>query len=204
MKKILFLFLFLTLLFPTFALARIGVGVGIGKIVVNEKLKPGILYTFPHLTVINTGDQPSDYEVLVTFNEKQPQLFPKSDWFIFSPQHFHLDPGKVEQVDVKLNLPLTMQPGNYFAYLEAHPIQADKNGQTTINIAAAAKLYFTVVPANIFQAMYYKTITFWTTYEPWTNWIGILVVIIIIISLFKKYVHLEVNLKKKKDQQSDT
>lgn len=197
MKKILFAFLFLALLVPTTAFARIGVGVGIGKIVVNQQLKPGIIYNLPPFTVINTGSVPTDYEVAVTFNERQQQKFPKESWFIFSPQHFHLAPGKVQRVDIKLNLPLMMDPGDYFAYLEAHPLAHDTNGSTTINIAAATKLYFTVVPANIFQAMYYKTSSFWEIYQPWTTIVAGIAGVMLVVVLFKRFFHLEINVKAK-------
>lgn len=197
MKKFLFLLLCFALLAPASAFARIGVGVGIGKIVVNQQLRPGIIYDLPPLTVINTGDTTTQYQVAVTFNERQAQKFPKADWFIFSPDKFELAPGKVQRVDVKVNLPLMMEPGDYFAYLEAHPLAVDKNGATTINIAAAAKLYFTVVPANIFQAMYYKTSSFWELYQPWTTVVAILFVFVVVGVLLKKYVHIEINMKQK-------
>lgn len=202
MKKYILLLLFGFLLFPTAAFARIGVGVATGKIVVTQKLKPGIIYNLPPLTVINTGDVSSDYAVEISYFEKQPQFKPPNSWFIFSPERFHLDPGKVQVVAITLNLPVAVTPGNYFGFLEAHPVQEDKAGQTTIGIAAAAKLYFTVVPANIFQAVYYKVTSFWVLYEPWTNVAAGIVGVIIIIFLFKKFFHLEINLKKKEKLES--
>lgn len=201
MKKSLLLLFFAFLFFPTAAFARIGVGVATGKIIVNEKLKPGIIYNLPPLTVLNTGDVPSDYEVAVTYFEKQSQLKPPNDWFIFSPKTFHLDPGKVQVVNIKLNLPIETSPGDYFGFLEAHPVKVDKAGVTSINIAAAAKLYFTIVPANIFQAIYYKITSFWTIYSPWTNYAAIGISIIIVLVFFKKFFNLEINLKQKNDKQ---
>jgi len=198
MKKVIIFLFFVCLIFPTVAFARVGVGVATGKIQVQDKLKPGIIYNLPPLTVVNTGDIPTDYEVEATYFEKQPQLKPSNDWFIFSPRTFHLDPGKAQEVSIKLNLPLVTTPGNYFNFLEAHPIQKDKAGITTIGIAAAAKLYFTVVPANIFQAMYYKIISFWQIYSPWTNYATGVIALIIIAFFAKKYLNIEINLKKKK------
>ncbi len=61
MRKI-FLLCLLIFLFPTgVVFARIGVGVGTGKITIDENLKPGIIYKLPPLTVVNTGDEASDY-----------------------------------------------------------------------------------------------------------------------------------------------
>ena len=143
MKKLIFALILFGLFFPSTALATIGVGIGTGKIQVNDKLKPGIIYQLPAVTVINNGDEPSDYEVAVAYNEKQTQLRPPMDWFIFSPQKFHLNPKKAQQVDIKLNLPVSgVTPGDYFAYLEARPVIVSKTGTTSINVAAASKLIF--------------------------------------------------------------
>jgi hypothetical protein len=201
-KKILIAVILVTLVigfFPvTKALARIGVGVATGKIIVQEKLKPGIIYHLPPLTVVNTGDVPSDYAVTTSYFQNQPQLEPPVGWFIFTPDQFHLNPGKVQVVDIKLNLPINAKPGDYYAFLEAHPIQKAKAGVTVIGIAAAAKLYFTIVPANIFQAIYYKITSFWQLYSPWTNYAAGVVAIIIIVLLIKNFLNVEINLKKKK------
>lgn len=204
MKKILFLLFFAFTLFPAVAFARIGVGVATGKIQVQDKLKPGIIYNLPPLTVINTGDVSSDYEVSMTYFEKQVQLKPPNDWFIFSPRTFHLEPRGVQVVNIKLNLPITTSPGDYFGFLEAHPIQKDTAGQTVIGIAAATKLYFTIVPANLFLAIYYKITSFWTIYSPWTNWTATAIGIIFVLILFKKFFHLEINLKQKNDKEKST
>ena len=126
-----FLFIFLT---PLVAFARIGVGVGTGKIVVDQKLKPGIIYQLPPLTVVNTGDETSEYGVGISYFQNQKQLMPDESWFIFSPETFHLDPGKVQVVDIKLNLPVNAKPGDYFAYLEGHPAKKVKSGATSIGV----------------------------------------------------------------------
>lgn len=203
MKKVLLIVLLLFL--PvSIASARIGVGVGTGKIVVDEKLKPGIIYNLPPLTVVNTGDESSDYQVAVTYHEGQAQLKPAEDWFIFTPKEFKLDPGEVQVVDIKLNLPVSMEPGDYFAYLEGHPLKKSQSGTTSISIAAAAKLYFTVVPANFFQAVYYKIVSFWTIYSPWTDRAAILLGVIVVSIFIKKFFHIEVNLKKKEKNKRDT
>jgi hypothetical protein len=178
--------------------ATLGVGVGTGKIRVDQKLKPGTIYNLPSLTVLNTGDEPSDYGVAMTYNEKQPQLKPPQDWFIFSPSKFHLDPGKVQVVTIKLNLPVRTQPGDYYGYLEAHPVKKAKAGVSTIGIAAAAKLYFTVIPGNIFEGIYYKVASLWNVYAPWPQAVSIAVVIIAVIIFFKKFFNLEINVKKTK------
>jgi P pilus assembly chaperone PapD len=191
---IVFLFGFFLLAIPTYA--RIGVGVATGKINVTEKLKPGIIYNLPPLTVLNTGDEPSDYEVSVSYHEAQKELQPAESWFIFSPKSFHLNPGEAQKIEIKLNLPLKTEPGKYFAYLEGHPLKKSHAGMATIGIAAAAKLYFTIEPANIFYAVYYKIISFYAVYAPWPEWVTIGIVVCLVLFLFKKFFNIEINRKK--------
>ena len=201
-KNFFVLFFLLTafLILPTGVLAKIGVGVGTGKIQVDEKLRPGIIYQLPSLTVLNTDDEESDYGVLVSFNEKQSELKPKEEWFIFSPQKFHLKPTEVKMVDIKLNLPLRMDPGDYFVYLEARPVTGPNKGGVSIGIAAAAKLYFTVVPANPVLGAYYKVVSFFKVYAPWPQRVLAVIGIILILVLFKKFFNLNIGLKKSPDK----
>lgn len=203
MKRILLFFIALAIFFPTVTVATIGVGVGTGKIHVQDKLKPGTIYELPPLTVINTGDQPSEYEVSITYHEKQPQLPPPQDWFIFSPQKFHLKPGQVQTVNIKLNLPVRGEPGEYFAYLEAHPLKKSQSGKTSIGVAAAAKLYFTVIPANIFEAIYYKVLSFWNVYAPWPQRVVTVIFVVGALLVFKKFFKIQINIKKPRKSQEE-
>lgn len=195
MKRFLLL-TFVFLISASAAFASIGVGVGTGKIVVNEKLKSGQIYTLPSISVINTGDQDSDYEVSVTFNQKQDQRFPKEGWFTFSPKKFSLKPKQAQVVDITLSLPLKTQPGDYFAYLEAHPLKKAQSGQANIGVAAATKLSFTISPSNILEAIYYRLLSLWKLYLPYS---AILVAALLVVAAavaFKKFFHLEINLRR--------
>ncbi len=72
MKRLTFFCFFLLTIFLSFfsqTLAQIGVGVGVGKIQVDEKLKPGMIYQLPSFTVLNTGGEPSDYEISIQYHE---------------------------------------------------------------------------------------------------------------------------------------
>lgn len=192
MKKIIFLLALVFLLAPSLASARLGVGVGTGKIVVEDELKPGTIYTLPSLTVLNTGDEEADYEAAITYHQDQPELEPPEEWFSFSPQKFFLEPGQAQEVKIKLNLPVRAQPGEYFAYLEGHPLKKAEKGQTSIGVAAAAKLYFTVVPANLVLGVYYRALSFWQTYSPWTQRGAILLGLIILWSLLRRRFKIQV------------
>lgn len=199
-KKIVVLFLALFFLLPASVFARIGVGVATGKIVVEDKLRPGMIYQFPPFTILNTGDVPSDFQADISYLEKQPQLRPPKQWFIFSPQKFHLDPGGAQVVDVKLNLPLRVEPGDYFAYLEGLPVVTPVAGQTNVGIAAASKLYFTVLPGSFWEGIYYKGLSFWKVYSPWTERVALGLTAVTAYLLFRKFFKLQIGLKKQGSQ----
>ncbi len=191
------LLLILVLLVPVVAFAGIGVGVGIGKIEVTEPLKAGQIHILPSLPVLNTVDEPGEYGVSVEYHEGVPQLRPVREWFLFNPSSFYLEPGEVKNVEVILTLPLKARPGDYFCYLEGHPIQKAEAGVTRVGVAAAAKLYFTVAPANIWQGIYYRISSLWTIYSPWT-WVALAVVLAaIFIAIFRKYFAFQVGIRKK-------
>lgn len=195
MKKFIIFLLAVALIFPLMVLARIGVGVAIGKIEVKEPLKPGGVYNLTPLIVLNTGDEPADYEIKIAYHSEQPQLQPAQEWFSFSPSPFHLEPGQSQNVAVKLTLPVKTEPGDYFAYLEAHPIVKAGPG-VTIGVAAATKLYFTIAPANIWQGIYYRVVSFLTMYAPWTWVVLAMMLAAVIITLFRKYFTFQVGVKK--------
>jgi hypothetical protein len=176
--------------------AGVGVGVGVGKIVVDEILKPGIIYNLPNLPVINTGTDQAEYEVTISYSENQTELRPPIKWFKFSPQKFSLKPAEIKQVEIMIDLPFQMEPGNYFAYLEAHPIASVDGGGAKVGIAAAAKLYFQVIPANYFQGVYYKIISFSKVYYPWPQRGLALTGIIFVLVLFKKFFNIQIGMKK--------
>jgi hypothetical protein len=143
-SRIYSLVIFLFLFIPAAASANAGVGVGTGKIIVNDTLAAGMSYSLPSMAVYNDGDEPGDYEMAVTFNERQPQLKPDASWVSFSPQHFTLAPNAAQAVTLTLNLPASAKTGDYYAYLEAHGVAApSQDGVTRISTAAAAKFYFT-------------------------------------------------------------
>lgn len=186
LKKIGFtVFCLLVLVFtlPTVVFGRIGVGVGTGKIQIDEPLKAGGIYDLPALPVLNTGDEPGEYGVSVEYHEGVPQMRPSREWFYFDPQSFSLNAGEAKIVKVILTLPAKVQPGEYFAYLEGHPVKKSESGQTSIGVAAAAKLYFTVAPANIFQGIYYRFTSLYSRYQPWDT-IALAVIFVTVLAWF--------------------
>jgi len=182
------------------ATATVWVGVGSGKITVQQTLMPGGIYNLPPVPVLNTGSQKSTYLMSIEYLQNQPEREPPKAWFAFSPKTFSLKSQGVKSINITLTIPVKTKPGNYFAYIQVHPVQINTSGQTRINIAAAAKLYFTVAPANIFQAIYYRSLSFITQYAPWTYIIFGLIALVILIKLFRRFFSFNIGLSvKKKD-----
>lgn len=184
--------------------SKIGVGVGTGKIEVEEKLKPGVIYDLPDLTVINTGDEASDYTVSIQHREYQEEEKPPEEWFNFNPSDFYLEPGESQVVDIDLSIPLNdAKPVKYFAFLSGSPTKKAEDGSTTIGVAAAAKLYFEVAPGNIFEAIYYRALSIYKKTLPWSNIALGTVMFLIVVGLVKRYINIDVGLKKEKRKKQD-
>lgn len=196
MKKAIVIILGAVLILPVLVFAKIGVGVGTRTIQVDESLKPGLIYTLPSVTVFNTGDEPSKYSIAIEYRENVPELRPKKEWFSFEPTEFYLEPGKAQMVQIKLSLPIkNVRPGDYFAFLSAYPIQEQEKGVTSIGIAAAAKLYFTVAPANVFQGIYYRFISLYSRYHPWDTIILAIVFVAIVLKFLGKRFKIQITKK---------
>lgn len=178
--------------------AKLGVGIGTGKIQVDEKLKSGVIYNLPPVTVFNTGTEAAKYTLSVEYSVNQPELRPEKEWFVFKPDTFDLEPGTAQTVQMKLNLPLKTVPGDYFAYIQGQPITVTEAGVTAINIAAATKLYFTITPANFIQGVYYRLLSLWRETQPWSLRITLLLSVLSISYLLKKNLNIEISSKSKR------
>jgi hypothetical protein len=186
-------------LLPALVMARIGVGVGNGKIQAGV-YKAGAIHELPALPVINTGDEPADYGVSVEFHEGIPQLRPDRSWFSFKPDELYLEPGKLQNVKVILTLPVRTPPGDYFCYLEAHPVskKVEGAGGTSIGVAAATRLYFSVAPANIFQGVYYRLASLFARWAPW-SWVVLSVIgLASLIAFLRQFISLDIGISKRK------
>jgi len=192
-----FALLIVFLLFPSFVIASKSVGVQTGKIQVDQKLVPGGIYELPTLVVSNTGSEKGDFEVGISTLQDQAELKPLEEWFIFTPKTFSLDPGKSQQVTIKINLPIKSQPGNYFSFVEGRFLSSGTKGTASVTIAAASKLYFTVISTNPFVTYYYKIISLWKLYSFWIQAILIIGIIIVVVDLFNKFFKIKVNRVKK-------
>lgn len=189
----------LLFLLPSLALAKIGVGVNSGKIELNESLRAGLIHNLPSVVVVNTGDEPSDYEVTIQHKENQVELKPDEDWFTFSPQQFRLEPQKTQVVTVKLSLPMKgLRPGDYFAFLSARPTSNISNGGTTLGVAAAVKLYFTVAPSNVFTGIYYRILSLLRLWSPGSYIVLVVVVLAILLIILRRFISFKIDFSLRK------
>lgn len=184
---------------PQIAFAKLGVGVGLGKIQIDENLSPGGIYKLPTLPVLNTEDETADYGVEVTYLSEQPELRPEASWFTFTPQSFSLEAGKSQLVEVTLTLPVNTRPGNYFAFLEAHPVA--KAEGVTIGIAAATKLNFTVKPTGVLGAAAERIRSLLESSKPGSYIVLAVLGGVIVIVLISRYVDIRVGFKKQKQKE---
>ncbi|MGC9605640.1 MAG: hypothetical protein ABSF56_02705 [Minisyncoccia bacterium] len=180
----------------SYAEARIGVGMGSSEIRITDSVKPGGIYKLPTLRIFNTGDETTTYGMDVSYHEDYKQIRPAPGWFTFSPTTFTLDAGKSQDVSITMVVPVKAVPGDYFAFLEGGPVSSNKPG-TTVGVAVAAKLFFTVAPANIFQAALYRISSFFSAYSPWT-WIVLgLVLCAVVVYLFRRFFSLSFAVRKR-------
>jgi len=186
------------LFIPLAISARMGVGIGTGEIKLDKPLKPGGFYDLPVLTIFNTGTEAADYKISIAFYQDAPELRPNKDWFSFSPAEFYLEPGESQTVKTTLTIPLKTVPGKYFCFVEGFPIVKSQIGGASVGVAAAAKLYFTVQPANIFQAIFYKISFLFNKYSVWFYIIGSVLLVAIILSIARKFLSFNLAVKNKK------
>lgn len=176
--------------------AKIGVGMGAGEIRLTEGVKPGGIYTLPSLQVFNTGDETTLYGMGVAYHQEHLELRPPKEWFAFSPTTFTLEEGGSQKISIMMVIPLETKPGDYFSFIESGPVPDDKPG-TSVGVAVGTRLFFTVEPANIFQAAVYRTSTFFNTYAPWT-WIALGITgFFISVSLFRRFFSLNIGVRSK-------
>jgi hypothetical protein len=193
---------FLFFISPFNAFAEIGVGVGVGKMVMDKPLAPGGVYPLPNLPVINTGDEYSQYTVMVEYRENVEEMRPGKNWFSFDPSSFGIEPGNSQNVNIVLTIPSDAAPGDYFAFLQAQPIKDQEiidNSNTLVNIAAASKFYFTIASSNIFQAAFYKVLTLYDLLYPYDAMVLGFIIFVILTFIIKKKFNIKISSKRKKE-----
>ncbi|MDP3991268.1 MAG: hypothetical protein Q8P63_03175 [Candidatus Nealsonbacteria bacterium] len=197
MQKLIIFALLGLLILPLTVFARIGVGIDRGQIYIKEPLKPGGIYELSSMQVSNTGDEESYYELGIAYKDENPQLRTPKEWLSFNPQKFYLKPGESQLVAIKLTLPVKVEPGDYFNYIQARPAAEEEGGGTSIGIAVGAKLFFSVVPANFWQAITWRVSSFWQNNSPWTWVVFGMVLATLVVVFFKKTFSFQLGVKNK-------
>ena len=177
--------------------AQLGVGIMPGIIRVDEPLLPGGRYNLPSLQVVNTGSEASDYEVELAVMAEQEELQPPADFIIFSPTAFHLEPGANQVVSLSLDIPVKAKPGDYLAYIEAHPVATGGGGGMQIGVAAATKLYFTVKPANVFVAITNSIANFFTRTAPGSYIVLAIIVLGLVVFFLRRRIRVDIRIARK-------
>ena len=197
MKRFVGVIFFLVLLLGVAqpAWARLGVGVNVGNIEVNEPLLSGGIYDIATMSVINTGNETSDYGAGVSYRDKQKEMKPPEDWFRFSPARFELKPGRQEPVDISLTIPVNAKAGDYFALVEGHPIAGEKG--LNIGIAAAAKLNFTVESSSLFWSIVNRLTTWFANNSPYSYIAAGVILLAIAILVIRRYIKLSFKIERK-------
>ena len=156
-----------------------GVGVTVGEMTVQTVLTPGAGYSLPDIGVINTGDEASEYSLTIGYLAEQPQRQPAADWFVFSPERFALEPGASTDVVARLIVPSDAEPGEYFALVKAQTVSRSAGG-TSVGVAAATKVSFSVVDSGWFDARVREVNRWLYESEPWIYLLpGVLLLVIV-------------------------
>lgn len=143
-----------------------GVGVSVGEMKVETVLSPGSSYKLPPISVVNTGDEHSDYLVSIGYLVDQQQMQPRADWLEFEPQRFSLDPDVSADVVARLVLPSDAAPGEYFALVKAQTV-AQSEG-SSVGVAAATKLSFSVESSGWLESRARQVNRWLYDGSPWT------------------------------------
>jgi hypothetical protein len=180
----------------TMVSADIGVGIMPGKITVNESLMPGGQYQLTSIQVVNTGTETAQYKMDVAQMGKQDELQPSNEFFSFNPESFKLEAEANQVISVSLNIPLGAEPGDYLAYVEAHPVSQNTGG-TSIGVAAATKVYFTVKPASTWAGIMNMIGSFFKRNAPISYIVPGVIVVGILIFLVSRRLKLELRVSRK-------
>lgn len=180
-------------LVASYAQAQVGVGITPGIIRVDEPLLPGGYYKLPSLQVINTGSEASQYEVELTSMAEQEELQPPEDFISFSPKSFYLEPGASQVISLRLDIPVRAKPGDYLAYIEAHPVSPGAGGMS-IGVAVATKLFFTIKPTNIVVGIAYSIAGFFTSRAPISYIVPGIIVLGVLVFFLRRHIRLEVRI----------
>jgi hypothetical protein len=106
-----------------------------------------------------------------------------------------LEAKQAESVNIRLTLPTGADPGDYFAFIEAHPMNESQG--VRISIAAATKLSFTVKPSNWFQAQRVQLNRYIDDNEPWSYVIPGAALIALLLLTLRRFFRVRLRLERR-------
>ncbi len=161
-----------------------GVGINVSRIEVTRSLTQGGGYDLQQFAVINTGDEPAEYEVNIGYLANQAERRPDPTWFEFHPPRFSLQPGEMQNVSMSLSLPSGAETGDYYAQVQA---QLVTDAGAPIGVAAAARLSFSVESSSWFAAQRLRINRFLRDLEPWSYFVEGLFVLGLVAYFARRY-----------------
>ena len=94
----------LALLVPFIALAGAGLGLSAPRAFELGDLKKGYCYDVGIINISNyKGDETGTYHMSVTYHQDWPEMRTPSDWIVYTPQTFTLEPNEVQSVEIDVH-----------------------------------------------------------------------------------------------------
>ncbi len=185
-----------SLLAPTPVRADPGVAMVSGNIIVDEDLIPGHTYHLPSITITNSGDEPGDYVMVLSYRLGRAQRSIPAQWITFDPQRFLLTPQKSQDVAVILSIPEDgFRPGDYFAYIESH--QVSQVTGDLLGTAIATRLGFTLPASGWVSASVEEVRTFSENNSDWGYIIMALLLGPVLFYSFHRFVKIRIQVRRR-------
>jgi hypothetical protein len=172
------------------ATADRGVALDLGKLEIAQTLTPGGGYHLPPLGVRNPGDEATSYRIVVTHVQGQEGTPLPEDWLSFEPAKLTLEPGKLQKVRPRLNVPTGADPGDYEGLIAAQIVTEGEGAQ--VGAAAAARVTFSVESATLLGDVWHRIRSFAADHGPWTWLIPSLLVLTLIAAQTRRRFSLRV------------
>jgi hypothetical protein len=129
---------------PVAASASIGVGIQAGPVRLGSVAQPGRTYDLPPVYVVDTGTEPESVRLVVKRLSHGPGRDVPPSWIQVSGPDVKLTAHQSARIPVQLAVPSDARPGAYLSDVVAHGSAGLSAGQTSLAVAAATKLEFTV------------------------------------------------------------
>jgi hypothetical protein len=130
----------------TAAFASVGVGIQAGPVLLSGAAHPGGSYALTPVYVVNTGTQQETIAVRIErISPGHGRTVPPS-WIQQTGPAVTLSHNQSARIPLKLDIPNTAKPGQYFSDVVVKGSGALSAGSENLGVAAATDLQFTVAP----------------------------------------------------------